>query len=91
MNKIVWTKQLEELQYVVAAGKPYKCKTWLVNAEGKRTLIANAPVRVLRNFKLLSGKDGCSTEAVIYDGIAFVREIGIGIFFNELYVAAIIN
>lgn len=90
MNKIVWTKQLEELQYVVAAGKPGKCKTWLVNAEGKRTLIANAPIRVLRNFKLLSGKDGCSTEAVIYDGIAF-GEIGVGVFFNELYVVSIIN
>jgi hypothetical protein len=25
-----------------------------------------------------------AVEAVIYDGIAFVREIGIGIFFNEL-------
>lgn len=84
MNKIVWTKQLEELQYVVAAGKPGKCKTWLVNAEGKRTLIANAPIRVLRNFKL-----GCSTEAVIYDGIVFVREVGVGIFFNELYVVAV--
>lgn len=90
MNKIVWTKQLEELQYVVAAGKPGKCKTWLVNAEGKRTLIANAPIRVLRNFKLLSGKDGCSTEAVIYDGIVF-GEIGVGVFFNELYVVSIIN
>jgi hypothetical protein len=32
-----------------------------------------------------------AVEAVIYDGIVFVREIGIGIFFNELYVAAIIN